>query len=72
MYAIRSYYGNISKGQVITVLPFGNYIVTKKVKGSDILAALEHGTSVYPNQAGSFPHVAGMSFTINTGRNNFV
>ncbi|MED4599805.1 5'-nucleotidase C-terminal domain-containing protein [Paenibacillus validus] len=56
--------GQITKGQVITVLPFGNYIQTKKVKGSDIKAALELGVSAYPDSLGGFPHVAGIKFTI--------
>lgn len=55
--------GDITKGEVITVLPFGNYVVLKEVKGSDILAALEHGISSYPEQKGAFPHVAGLTFT---------
>jgi 5'-nucleotidase / UDP-sugar diphosphatase len=54
--------GDITKGQVITVLPFGNYIQTKQVTGSDIKAALEHGVSAYPESLGGFPHVAGMTF----------
>ena len=28
--------GEINKGQVIDVLPFGNYLVTKKISGADI------------------------------------
>lgn len=54
--------GIITKGQVITVLPFGNYIQTKKVKGSDIQAALELGVSAYPESLGGFPQVGGMTF----------
>lgn len=54
--------GEITKGEVITVLPFGNYVVTKEVKGSDILAALEVGVKDYPNASGGFPHIAGMTF----------
>ncbi|MGE5653029.1 MAG: bifunctional metallophosphatase/5'-nucleotidase [Bacillota bacterium] len=60
--------GEITKGEVITVLPFGNYIVTKKVKGSDIKAALEMGTKGYPGLVGAFPHVSGMTYTIDTTR----
>lgn len=60
--------GDITKGQVITVLPFGNYIVTKKVPGSDIKAALEHGTGSYPAAMGGFPHVSGIKYTIDTSR----
>lgn len=54
--------GDITKGEVITVLPFGNYVVVKKIKGSDIVAALEHGVSQYPATNGGFPHVAGIRF----------
>lgn len=54
--------GKITKGDVITVLPFGNYVVVKEVKGENIIKALEHGISSYPELAGAFPHVAGMSF----------
>jgi len=56
--------GDITKGQVITVLPFGNYIQTKRVLGSDIKAALEHGASAYPESLGAFPHVGGMTFKL--------
>ncbi|PYI50305.1 5'-nucleotidase C-terminal domain-containing protein [Paenibacillus flagellatus] len=54
--------GPITKGDVITVLPFGNYIQTKKVKGADIKAALELGVSAYPESLGGFPQVGGLSF----------
>lgn len=50
--------GDITKDSVIKVLPFGNYIVTKKVKGSDIVAALEHGMV---EGTGSFTHFAGIT-----------
>lgn len=54
--------GKITKGDVITVLPFGNYVVMKEVKGEDIFKAIEHGISSYPELSGSFPHVAGITF----------
>ncbi|NLU32864.1 MAG: LysM peptidoglycan-binding domain-containing protein [Clostridiaceae bacterium] len=54
--------GRITRGDIITVLPFGNYIVTKKMKGSDILAALEHGLSAYPDQNGGFPQAANIEY----------
>lgn len=60
--------GDITKGQVITVLPFGNYIQTKEVTGAHLLAALEHGVSAYPEPLGGFPHVAGMTFKIDPGK----
>lgn len=60
--------GDITKGNVIEVLPFGNYIVTKKVSGADIKAALELGTSAYPELLGGFPHVSGITYVIDTSR----
>ena len=58
--------GNITYGDLNTVFPFGNTVVTVNVKGSELLAALEHGTKDCPNASGGFPQVAGMSFTVNT------
>jgi len=54
--------GEITKGDVITVLPFGNYVVVKEVKGSAIKEALELGVSAYPATLGAFAHVGGMTF----------
>ncbi|MCX7774308.1 MAG: 5'-nucleotidase C-terminal domain-containing protein [Clostridia bacterium] len=60
--------GNITRGDVITVLPFGNYIVTKKMRGSDILAALEHGLSKYPETNGAFPQVANIEYLFDASK----
>lgn len=49
--------GEITKDSVTKALPLGYYIVTKKVKGSDIVAALEHGMV---EGADSFTHFAGI------------
>lgn len=60
--------GYITKGEIITVLPFGNYIITKDVTGATVKEALEHGTAAYPDAEGMFPHVAGMTFKIDVSR----
>jgi 2',3'-cyclic-nucleotide 2'-phosphodiesterase (5'-nucleotidase family) len=60
--------GDITKGEIITVLPFGNYIVTQRVTGAEIKAALEHGTRAYPEFSGGFPHVSGIKFVMDIGR----
>jgi 2',3'-cyclic-nucleotide 2'-phosphodiesterase (5'-nucleotidase family) len=52
--------GEVTKGDVITVLPFGNYVIKQEITGEDILAAMEHGLSAYPEAQGFFPHIAGM------------
>ncbi|GGG66198.1 5'-nucleotidase C-terminal domain-containing protein [Paenibacillus radicis (ex Gao et al. 2016)] len=60
--------GVITKGDVITVLPFGNQIVTLKVTGADLKAALENGVSDYPNPKGAFPQVSGIAFKIDAAK----
>jgi len=60
--------GEITKGEVITVLPFGNYIITKQVSGADLKAALENGASAYPDAKGAFAHVGGMTYEIDPAR----
>jgi len=59
---------DITVGQVITVLPFGNYIQTKRVKGSDLIAALELGVGSYPESLGGFPQVAGMKLSFDESK----
>ena len=56
--------GDITYGDLNAVYPFGNVVVTINIKGSDILAALEHGTSAAPEASGGFPQVSGMSFEV--------
>ncbi len=60
--------GPITVGDVITVLPFGNYIVTLDVLGSDLVKALENGLTDYPAAKGAFPHVAGITFTFDPAK----
>lgn len=60
--------GDITKGEVVTVLPFGNTVVTKEVTGKNIRLALEHGLRYYPDQNGGFPQVAGMRYTFDPSR----
>jgi len=54
--------GEITRRDILNVLPFNNYVVLKEVKGSEILQALEYGVSAYPEQNGRFPQVAGIAF----------
>lgn len=55
--------GDITVGNVLEVLPFGNRLVAMDLKGSDLLAALENGVSQVNEGAGRFPQVAGVRFT---------
>jgi 2',3'-cyclic-nucleotide 2'-phosphodiesterase (5'-nucleotidase family) len=52
----------ITRGQVLTVLPFGNVIVTLSVTGAQLKAMLENGVSAMPAANGRFPQVSGLCF----------
>lgn len=56
--------GDITKGDITKVLPFGNYIVTKNITGAGLKEVLEHGVANYGTSFGGFPHIAGMSFNV--------
>jgi 2',3'-cyclic-nucleotide 2'-phosphodiesterase (5'-nucleotidase family) len=53
----------ITRGQVLTVLPFGNVVVTLTVSGAELKTMLENGVSQMPAVAGRFPQVSGLCFT---------
>jgi 5'-nucleotidase len=55
--------GPVTKGEVLTVLPFQNTLSTFQVSGETIVAALENGVSQLEDGAGRFPQVAGMTYT---------
>lgn len=60
--------GEITLGEVITVLPFGNYVETRKYTGSIIKAALEHSVEFLPATAGSFLQVGGITFDVDLSK----
>lgn len=53
----------ITRGQVLTVLPFGNVVVTVSLTGAELKAFLENGVSSMPGANGRFPQVSGLCFT---------
>ncbi len=60
--------GEITMGEVLTVLPFQNTLSTFRIKGEHLVAALENGVSQVEEGAGRFPQVAGMSFVWDPSR----
>ncbi len=60
--------GNITMGEVLTVLPFQNTLSTFKLKGSDVLLALENGVSMIEEGAGRFPQVAGLKYSFDVSQ----
>jgi 2',3'-cyclic-nucleotide 2'-phosphodiesterase (5'-nucleotidase family)/predicted AlkP superfamily phosphohydrolase/phosphomutase len=53
----------ITRGQVLTVLPFGNIVVTLTVNGAELKTMLENGVSQMPAANGRFAQVSGLCFT---------
>ncbi|NMJ40799.1 bifunctional metallophosphatase/5'-nucleotidase [Roseomonas sp. JC162] len=53
--------GQVTYGDVLTVLPFGNTVAVMGLRGADVLAALENGVAQGVD-AGRFPQVAGVRF----------
>ncbi|MGL6024250.1 MAG: bifunctional metallophosphatase/5'-nucleotidase, partial [Cetobacterium sp.] len=57
--------GEVTVGDVISVLPFGNYVITKEVKGSDLQKAVENGLRSYPESLGAMAQISGMTVKFN-------
>lgn len=55
--------GEITVGEVITVLPFSNTLATVELSGADVIEALENGVSDIENGAGRFPQVSGLKYS---------
>ena len=54
--------GQVTMGDVLTVLPFQNTLSTFFVSGQTVIDALENGVSQIEEGAGRFPQVAGLKF----------
>ena len=55
--------GDVTMGEVLTVLPFQNTLSTFQVSGQTIIDALENGVSQVEEVKGRFPQVAGLKYT---------
>jgi 5'-nucleotidase len=54
--------GNVTMGDVLSVLPFQNALATFELSGADIVASLEQGVSETADVKGKFPQVAGLRY----------
>jgi len=54
--------GPVTRGDMLSTLPFGNTAVVIEVSGADLVAMLENGLSAYPAPAGRFPQVSGLTY----------
>jgi 2',3'-cyclic-nucleotide 2'-phosphodiesterase (5'-nucleotidase family) len=55
----------ITRGQVLAVLPFGNVVTTLDINGAELKSMLENGVSSMPGANGRFPQVSGLCFSYN-------
>ena len=62
--------GDLTKRDVLSILPFSNPVVKLEVTGATIRAALEHGVSrsAEDTEPGRFPQVSGLRFTFDARR----
>lgn len=60
--------GEVTMGEVLTVLPFQNTLATFQLRGSDVVAALENGASQIEKGAGRFSQVAGLKYTFDIAK----
>jgi 5'-nucleotidase/UDP-sugar diphosphatase len=60
--------GEITMGEVLTVLPFSNTLATFQLSGADLVASLENGASQIEDVAGRFPQVAGLKYTFDKSK----
>ena len=60
--------GDVTMGEVLTVLPFQNTLATFQLRGSDVVAALENGVSQIDQGAGRFPQVAGLKYAFDVSK----
>lgn len=62
--------GDLTRRDVLSILPFPNPVVKLEVTGATLRAALEHGVSrsSEDKQPGRFPQVSGLRFTFDASR----
>ena len=56
--------GDLTYGDLLSMLPYDNYIVVAEVRGSTIVAMLNKLMAFLPKPDGQFPQVSGMKFVI--------
>lgn len=58
--------GEVTFNNLMNVLPFNNTIVLARVSGQTIKDMLEMAMIIWPKEDGAFPHVSGITFSVNT------
>ncbi|HEY0737091.1 MAG TPA: 5'-nucleotidase C-terminal domain-containing protein [Herpetosiphonaceae bacterium] len=55
-------------GDVFTVLPFGNSVVTRSITGAQLHAIVEHSVAALPSANGRFAQISGFKFSYDVTR----
>ena len=58
--------GDITYNDLLNVLPFNNSVVLAQVSGQTIMDMMELTLMSYPGEDGAFPHLSGLTFSVNT------
>ena len=58
--------GDVTFNDILSVYPFNNQVVVCEITGQALLDMLEMALSNYPEEDGSFPHVSGVTFSVDT------
>ena len=57
--------GEVTFNDIFSVFPFNNQIVTAEISGQILIDFLETAMMNYPEEDGSFPHMSGVTFSVN-------
>ena len=57
--------GDVTFNDIYSVFPFNNNMVTAEISGQALLDMLELAVAYYPAEDGSFPHMSGITFSVN-------
>ena len=58
--------GEITFNDLLSVLPFNDRIILAQVSGQTIKDMMEMAVMSWPKEDGSFPHLSGLTFSVNT------
>ncbi len=58
--------GEVTFNDIFSVFPFNNQVVTAEITGQILMDMLEMSMMSYPEEDGSFPHMSGVTFSVNT------
>lgn len=64
--------GDITYGDMVSLLPYDNYVCTVEITGEQLVDLLKACTRFLPIENGDFPQVSGIKYTINVGKEDLV